>query len=170
MADLGGTFDPGAVSDDRETLPAGEALGQIFESELPDNSKGTGKILKLGWEILEGVNKGRKLWSQHNVQNANAQAQEIGQRELKRICDAAGTGPIRDSSVLHFKPMVISWIVKPAEVKDGKSYDAKNEIKGWRRVGGSVAPPSGTVTQAQPNTTAEVVKAASPSVPWPSRT
>ena len=167
MADLGGTFDPGAVSDDREVLPAGDAPAQIFESDLVATKAGNGQMLKLGWEIIGGPLQGRKLWSNVNVQNSSAQAQEIGQRELKRICDAAGTGPIRNSDALHHKPLIISIVIKPAGPgRDGKTYDASNEIKGYKPYGAAIT----TATMATYATAAvSAPNAAVSALPWPSR-
>lgn len=168
MADLGGTFDPGAVSDDREVLPAGDQLAQIFESDLVDNKNNTGKIAKFGWEIVSGPLQGRKLWTQENVQHNNAQAQEIGQRTLKRICEAAGVGPIRNTEELHFKPMTISIVVEPAEGQ----YGPKNGIKGYKFYGPpSRAPdaPSAPQRSQATNGGGQPPPAKAGSVPWPSR-
>ena len=168
MADLGGTFDPGAVSDDREALPIGDQLAQIFESELNDNKAGTGKIAKFGWEIVSGPLQGRKLWTQENVSHSNAQAQEIGQRNLKRICEAAGVGPIRNTEELHFKPMTITIGI---EKGDGQ-YADKNNIKGYKFYGPPGSAPARNetpMTGAQDSRPITPAKAATSGVPWPTR-
>lgn len=167
MAELPGTFDPGAISDDRELLPAGDQLAQIFESDLVSAKSGTGQILKFGWEIISGPLSGRKLWTNVNVQNDNAQAQEIGQRDLKRICEGAGVGPIRNSDQLHFKPMTISIVVSPAKGEYGPS----NGIKGYKFYGPSGSAPQRISEQTVTNGQAAVQqpKQAAASVPWPTR-
>ncbi len=163
MADLGGTFDPSAVKDDRQLIPDGEVLAQIFESDLIDNKSGTGKIAKFGWEIINGQFQGRKLWTQENVSHSNVQAQEIGQRNLKRICEGAGVGPIRNTEDLHFKPMLIK--IGHDEAKNG--YDASNKILGYKFYGptGSAppAPAAQTGGNPQPN------NPPASGVPWPTR-
>lgn len=158
MADLGGTFDPGAVKDDREILPTGDYLAQVFESDLKDTKNGTGKYLVLGWEIVSGALSGRKLWVNVNVQNANAQAQDIGQRELKRICEAVGVGPIRNSEDLHFKPCMITVGIEKGEGQ----YADKNNIKGYKFYGPPSSAPSAPAAQQQQ-------APASSGVPWPTR-
>jgi hypothetical protein len=169
MAELPGTFDPGAISDDREILPAGEVLAQIFESDLVNTKSGTGQLIKFGWEIISGPLQGRKLWTNVNVQNSNAQAQEIGQRDLKRICEAAGVGPIRNSDQLHFKPMLIAITVSPAK----GDYGPSNDIKGYKFYGppGSAPAPNAPTGGAPQAPTAPAATAAKPagSVPWPTR-
>lgn len=173
MAELGGTFDPGAVSDDRALLPDGDAPMQIFESDLvkkdaagniiTDNTPPTKQRLELGWEIIGGPLQGRKLWTGINLQNPNATSQEIGQRELKRICDAAGVGPIRNSDELHFKPL----IGRIATDKPSPGYDPKNELKGYKPYGaGTPGAAPRPAAQAQAQAPAPQPQA---SVPWPTR-
>lgn len=182
MAELSGTFDPGAIADDRALVPAHEAVAQIFESDLiyKDSSGALTQIAnqavstyaKFGWEIIGGPHAGRKLWTGENIQHPNAQAQEIGQRTLKRICEAAGLGPIRNTDELHFKPILITIIEKPPETKNGKTYDAKNEIKGYKFYGPpKTAPgaPQGSVT-APATTQAAAPATTAGAVPWPTRT
>lgn len=164
MAQLPGTFDPSTVADDRQLLPDGEVLAQIFESDLVATKAGTGQIAKFGWEVVSGPLQGRKLWTQENVQNPNAQAQEIGQRNLKRICEAAGTGPISDTEALHFRPMLINV---GHEDGDGQ-FGPKNNIKGYKsaapRAGAPPAPAGQTPVSPPPPASAPAAAA-----PWPSR-
>lgn len=130
MAYLGFTFDPNTVpaDEDRELLPAGLYVAQVIESEVKATKSGSGQILKLTWEILQGPSSRRRVWQQINIVNANPTAQKIGQQELKRITDALGLGPITNSDALHFKPLTIQVAVKEAEGQ----YTAQNVIKDVR--------------------------------------
>lgn len=109
MANLGATFDPDAIEEDAgfEPLPAGDYLAQIIESEIADTKSGSGQMLKLTFEILSGDHHSRRIWDRLNIVNANPDAQRIAQQQLKRLCDACGTGAISDSEELHFKPINI---------------------------------------------------------------
>jgi hypothetical protein len=93
-------------------------------------------MLKLTWDIITGQFTNRKVFQNINIANPSAQAQAIGQRQLADICEAAGTGVIRDSEELHFKPMLIRvGLDKPNE-----GFEPKNEIKRVKALGRQSAP------------------------------
>jgi hypothetical protein len=114
MANLGATFDPDTIEEDAgfEPLPAGDYLAQIIESEIADTKSGTGQMLKLTFEIMSGSHESRRIWDRLNIVNQNPDAQRIAQQQLKRLCDACGTGAISDSEELHFKPINIRVGIK----------------------------------------------------------
>lgn len=147
MAQLG-AFNPADVQDDREIVPADNYLAQIIESDLVDTKSGTGKMLKLTWEIVDGPLAKRRVWENLNIVNQNAQAQQIAERSLKRICEAVGyAGVLTDSEALHFKPCVISVTVRPPS----GDYGEQNEVKGYKPASAGA---SGPVASAPPQTTA----------------
>ena len=88
MAELG-SFNPDAVTDDREILEAGNYVAQIIESSLAETRTG-GQMLKLTWEIIDGPKAKRRVWENLNIINSNPDAQAIAERSLKRICAAVG--------------------------------------------------------------------------------
>jgi len=153
MAELG-SFDPDAVSDDREIIAAGNYVAQVIESSLADTKAGTGKMLKLTWEIIDGPLAKRRVWENLNIINPNPDAQAIAERALKRICGAVGhTGTLSDSEQLHFKPCEITVAIKPAEGQYGES----NQVKGYKAVGAA-----GPATATRPG----VGSSAKPATPW----
>jgi hypothetical protein len=166
MASLNGTFDANNVepSAPRELLPPGEYIVQIVESEMADTKNGSGQMLKLTMDIVDGQHTGRKLWDRLNLVNPNAQAVEIAQRTLSAICHATGQLQVHDSEQLHFKPMVAVVKVKPAGLdKQGVHREAQNEVGGYKAAGGTqrpAAPPQRTA--APPPAT----KPAAASPPW----
>lgn len=89
-------------------VPDGSYNAAIVESEEHDNSKKTGTYLSLVFEILEGPQKGRKLWTNLNLNNPSEQAVRISRAHLKQICKAVGVLEPADSSDLHDIPLVIS--------------------------------------------------------------
>jgi hypothetical protein len=141
MADLGETFDPNAVPASEfngDPLPAGNYQVQITESDIAETKSGSGTMLKLTMEVMSGEFTNRKLWTNLNIRNQNAQAQSIAQRALADIFQATGTPPSRNSDDLHFKPMMVRVIVKPDE-----QYGPRNEVKAYKPLAGVAAPPMG---------------------------
>jgi hypothetical protein len=120
-------------------LPTCAVVAQIFESDFAHDAVAGSEAVTFGWEILEGSLKGRTLRTTEIIKSGDAQAQEIGQRTLKRICEAAGMGPIRNTDELHFKPMRLS-IVPTGE---------GNDIKGYRPFARRDAAESGPVDHGQ---------------------
>jgi len=114
---------------DLEHVPAGRYNAEISDSDMEDNSKGTGEYLKLEFTILDGPYAGRKLWTQLNLVNPSTQAVEIAQRELSAICHATGKLRVQDSIELHNIPMEIN-----VKVKTNPEYGPQNIIRGYSAI------------------------------------
>ncbi len=130
MANIGPNgFDATHVdpSVDFEHVPAGRYTAEITDSDMRDNSKGTGEYLWLELTILDGPYAGRKLWTQLNLVNPSSQAVEIAQRELSAICHATGKLRVQDSIELHNIPMEIN-----VKVKTSPEYGPQNIIRGYK--------------------------------------
>jgi hypothetical protein len=127
MAKLGTTFDASSVDPTMplEALPPGQYLVQIVASEMRPTRDGSGQYLWLELDVLDGDQKGRKLFDRLNLVNANPMAVEIAQRTLSAICHAAGKLQVQDSDELHLIPMMVDVKVRPP--KNG--YDASNKIR-----------------------------------------
>jgi len=141
-----------------ELLPVDDYLAVISESAMADNKKTQGKHLSLTWTVIEGDYKDRKVFSNLNLVNENAQTVEIAQRELSAICRATGVLHPKDSSELHDKPVVISVGIR----KGSNGYEDSNVIRKFSRVDGKEL---GDVTDA----TAPVKGAGAPAKakkPW----
>jgi len=123
----------------REPIPAGWYKAVITESEEKPTKAQTGSYLQMTFEIVEGAHQGRKVFSRLNLNNPNATAVEIAQRELSGICRSVGVMTPRNSQDLHDKPMSIKVKVTPA--RDG--YEPGNEISEYAAAnansGGSAA-------------------------------
>jgi hypothetical protein len=154
MAQLGTNFDATHVQPQEpfSVIPGGKYKLQIVASEIRATNNGAGQYLWFEIEILDGEYQGRKLWDRLNLWNDNAQAVEIAQRTLSAMCHATGQLHVEDSEALHFKPMIGTVRVRPAGPgKDGKQYDASNEIRGYEAVNGAApaqAAPAAAVQQA----------------------
>ena len=104
-----------------ELLPAGKYRAQIVESEMRVTKNGMGQFLWLMIDILEGEQKGRKIFDQLNLVNPNPTTVEIAQRTLSAICHATGKMQVSDSEELHLIPMTIQVTVKPPKNGYGES-------------------------------------------------
>lgn len=135
MAQLGTKFD--ATSHDTEqrdsfeNLPDGIYRLEVIQSEVSPTQKGDGTILKLRYSVIEPEEyKGRLIFGNINLENANATSQEIGQRQLASLCRACGLSEIEDSDQLHFVGFTARvGLSKQRTGKDGKVYEPRNEIK-----------------------------------------
>lgn len=116
---------------DYENLPDGIYALEVTQSEVAPTSKGDGTILKLRYGVIEPEDlKGRLIFGNITLENPNAQAQEIGQKQLASLCRAIGLSEIEDSDELHFQRFVAKVGLSKARTgKDGKTYDPRNEVK-----------------------------------------
>ena len=140
MANIGANgFDATNVdpSVDFEHIPAGRYNAEITDSDMLDNSRGTGEYLKLEFTILDGEYAGRKLWAQLNLNNPSTQAVEIAQRELSAICHAVGKLRVQDSVQLHNIPLEIN-----VKVKTSPEYGPQNIVRGYSPINGNGSRPS----------------------------
>ncbi len=163
MAFLGGTFDASQVEPqgDYTPIPPGEYRVQILNSEMVATKTGTGSMLKLELEITDGDQAGRKLFDRLNLDNPNAQAVEIAQRQLSAICHAVGKLSVSDSQDLHMLPMIAVVKIDPPRNANGKEYGASNAIKTYKAVG-DAAP----AAQAKSGFKPAAAPAGGSSAPW----
>ena len=136
MAQLGfnGGFDATQVdpSSTFDPVPPDDYLVQVINSEMKPTKDGQGQYLQLEMDILDGEYQGRKVFDRLNLLNNNPQTVEIAQRTLSAICHATGVLNVQDSEQLHFIPMIVKVVVKPAQGQ----YSASNEVKGYKPVNG----------------------------------
>ena len=125
------TVEPQAAFD---PLPAGWYPMQIVESELKPTSNGEGQYLQLKLQVINGDHANRVVYERLNIVNKNPTAQEIAYRNLSAICHATGVIQVEDSQQLHGIPMEVKLSVRPAQ----NGYDASNDVKGYRAIGGGM--------------------------------
>jgi len=131
---------------DFEHVPAGRYIAEITDSDMRDNSKGTGEYLWLEFTILDGPYAGRKLWAQLNLVNPSTQAVEIAQRELSAICHASDKLRVQDSMELHNIPMEIN-----VKVKSDPEYGPQNVIRSYKAINGRGHEASAPAAAAAPS-------------------
>ncbi|CAB4122582.1 Protein of unknown function DUF669 [uncultured Caudovirales phage] len=165
MANLAG-FDASQVPEQQEfsALPEGQYVVIASASEEKITKKGDGKYLQITFEVLDGPQKGRKLWARLNLWNPNQTAKDIAQRELGAICRAVGVIRPNDSTELHNKPLLVTVTVE----KDDRNRE-NNEIKKYEPVNGAPAPAPtafAPAAQQQPMQQAAPAPAAAAPAPW----
>jgi hypothetical protein len=168
MASLEGEFDATTVEPSQpfDLLPEGEYRVQIIKSSKKDTKKGDGSYLELEMEVLEGSQKGRKIWDILNLWSPSDKAREIAAKSMSAICHATGVLKVTDSEQVHFKPMTIQVSIQPP--KDG--YSAKNQVKGYRVPGMAGTSATPAAPRQAPATTAAATQPGSPVPPWQRKT
>ena len=151
MAAIPGGFDANTVAPSApiEVLPPGDYTVQIVRSDMKSTKDGSGQLLELELDVMDGQFLGRKLWDRLNLVNANAQAAEIAARTLSAICHATGQMAVSDSEQLHFKPLIATVKVRPAGPdKTGVHREAQNNVAGYKAAGGTAPPRTHTAAPA----------------------
>ncbi|OWV44225.1 DUF669 domain-containing protein [Mameliella alba] len=148
MANLGGYDATGG-----ETMREGGALepgwyeAMLAKSERVDAKSGNGNAyVECEYEITDERANGRRVWSNLNLWNSNAQAVEIAQRELNSLMHACGKLRVDDTEELHGIPIMI-------KVGYEKGNKDRNRINGFKPLnsGGAVSQQqSGGAAQSKP--------------------
>lgn len=134
-----------------DSLPAGDYVVMITDSQEKRTKSGDGEYLELTLEVQSGDFRGRRIWDRLNLENPNPKAVQIAQRQLSQLCHAVGVLQVREWQQLHNRQLVA--IVRVREGMNGPM----NEVKGYKGM-------AGPAHAAQP--TAPRAAAAAPTQPW----
>jgi hypothetical protein len=146
MAFLGQTFDanelPQGTGGNFEPLPEGNYNASITQAELKNTNDGGGQYIKLRLDITGPSHQGRVIFSNLNIKNASAKAEEIGRQQLGDIMRAVGLAKVTDTDQLIGGNLNIKLSIRSARTdeKTGKTYEASNEVKAYRAINGAAAP------------------------------
>jgi len=110
-----------------DPIPEDHYKAVIIESEMKQTKAGNGAYLNLKFEVIDSQYAGKWIFARLNLQNKNAEAVKIAQRDLSSICRAIGKKAIADSEELHHKPLQIKVVIQPPR----GDYPASNEIKAY---------------------------------------
>ena len=148
-----------------ELLPAGWYVAQVIESAVVPIKTGSGKALKLTFEVLSDGYRGRRVWAQLNVQHTNPDTERIANQHLRELSEAIGIVRFNDTVELHNKPVQIRVKVRKS---DNPQYEDQNDVAGYKATGGLAAPavqtPARVAAPAAPAANAAAPAAAVP--PW----
>ncbi len=168
MAFLGQTFDanelPQGNGGNFEPLPEGNYNASITQAELKNTNDGGGQYIKLRLDITGPRHQGRVIFSNLNIKNASAKAEEIGRQQLGDIMRAIGLAKVTDTDQLIGGNLNIKLAIRAARTdeKTGKTYEASNEVKAYRAINGGAAPTFQASAPASAPAAAAPAKAAPP--------
>jgi hypothetical protein len=127
MTDFFEPFDPSQYQGSTyDLLPIGIYSAQIIEAEITVPQSLDGQGVKLVWSITNGEYANRQVWHRITFAHSNPQAQDIGRRQLKDLCEACGiTTSISNPEPFKFIECKIRIGIE--KDKDGV-YDDKNVV------------------------------------------
>ena len=137
------------IQDDEKTgdyapLPAGWYDVTLEKAELCDTRAGTGKYIK----CMLRTDNNRVLFTNMNIQNPNSTAQNIGLQQLKIVAKAQGLETVQESDQLVGARFSVKVSVEEDTYRGDGSM--KNEVKGFKAIGGAPAMPKATPKPAAP--------------------
>ncbi len=135
MAGLPQAFDSNQhdIMDKFAPIPTDWYNMRIVKTDVVKTKKKDGHYISLEFEVMEGDFKGRKVWTNLNVDNPNPVAVEIANKDLARICLSCGIPVIQDTQELHDIPLR----VKVGLAKTNDQYpEPKNEPKNYEPING----------------------------------
>ena len=164
MSILPNAFDSNQHEDmsDFTPIPADKYTAQIVSSSVETTKDKKGKYVKLEFAILSGEYKGRKIWTNLNIINANPQAVEIANKELATICRAVGKVRVQDTQELHGIPLMLGVGIKPAK----GDYAAGNKTTNYAPIGATEKPGGKKTVAAAKRKASKPVESGDKSGPW----
>ena len=130
---------------DFEPVPAGWYTVKIVSASVENTKAGTGKYMKVRFDILGPSFQGRVLFTNLNTRNPNPKAEEIGKGQLGDIMRAIGLQRMTDTDQLIGGSLSVKVVVK-----DDPTYGPGNEVKAFKAVEGSAVPMGVTKTTFAP--------------------
>ena len=138
MADLSGAnLDPNVKENSGgfTVVPEGKYQVVIVGDKLTPTKSGTGKMLELNVQVIEGEHRGSTITDRLNIVNASSVAQAIGQGQLKRICNLCGVDyPPTSTDGLIGKPMVATVKIETFTSNTSGNELQSNKISGYNPV------------------------------------
>jgi len=137
MADLSGAnLDPNVEETVAFTVvPEGKYQVVIVGDRLKDTKAGTGKILELKVQVIEGEHRGTTIVDRLNILNKSDVAQKIGQGQLKRLCNLCGVDyPPSSTDGLIGKPMLATVKIETFISNNTGNELQSNKISGYNPV------------------------------------
>ena len=114
-----------------ELLPKGKYQAMITDAKVVDTKAG-GKRLNVEFSVMDDAYKGRKIYHNFNIENANAKAVEIGMQELKTLLVCAGFTSFALNSASDLTAKSVGVVVDHESV-DGETYA---RVKYFNKTGG----------------------------------
>lgn len=150
MAKLGQTFvaDEMPKSErDFSPLPDGWYAVTVSEADVKATKAGTGSYIKMRLDVTGPTHQGRVVFTNINIRNPNAKAEEIGQQQLGELMRAVGLPRLEDTDQLIGRSFSVKLVTRSSE-----QYGDQNEVKAYKAVGGAPAAsaPAAAATKSPP--------------------
>jgi len=124
-------------------IPEGRYRAVIVGDRLVSTKDTTGKILELKVQLVDGQHAGQTVVDRINIINKSAQAQAIGQGQLRRICGLTGCPfPPSDTTMMHGKPIEITVKIESFTSNTTGKMLESNKISGYNPVPATPAKPA----------------------------
>lgn len=127
-----------------DLIPDGWYTATITKAELGMTKAGNGQKIDMRYDITGPSHEGRVVFGNLNIRNPSQKAEEIGRQQLGEIMRAIGLAKVEDTDQLIGGTLQIK--VGLSKPQDG--YEQRNEVKGFKAVGGSAAPAAPTAAPA----------------------
>ena len=171
MAFLGETYDENEMpqgNNNYEPLPAGWYDATVTQCELCDTKNGTGQYIKVRYDITGPTHEGRVVFGNLNIKNASAKAEEIGRQQLGELMRSIGLAKVTDTDQLIGGQLQIKLDIRPerTDPTSGKTYEAQNEVKGFKSTSGSIPKAAPAAKAAEPAQSAPAAASVKSAPPW----
>ena len=133
-----------------DLIPDGWYTATITKAELGMTKAGNGQKIDVRYDITGPSHEGRVVFGNLNIPNPSQKAEEIGRQQLGEIMRAIGLSKVEDTDQLIGGTLQIK--VGLSKPQDG--YEQRNEVKGFKAVGGSAAPAAAPAASAPAATSA----------------
>jgi len=135
--------------DSFDPVPQGQYRVMITQSEQKNNSKGTGTILEIFHEIIEGEYKGKRIRNVINLDNPNLTSVEIGRKQLADLCRKISVTRPQGPQDLLNKVVIVDTDVESYKDSNGNEKFS-NRVKSYIESSGTVTPPPATNNASTP--------------------
>lgn len=97
--------DPSEIpANEFDRLPDGRYLVTVSNDEQKETKSGTGTLLVLTLDVVDGEFQGRKWFQNFNIIHQNAEAETIGRQDLERLRKAAGLSGLMENTEQLYGP------------------------------------------------------------------
>ena len=87
-----------------KVIPRGEYTACVKDVEMKPNSKGTGTLMTLTWQLLQDPHKNRLIWQTLNYHHEKPQVQSIARSQLTEVAKAVGLSKLTSPEQLYHRP------------------------------------------------------------------
>ena len=116
-------------------IPDGTVLKvSVVDSDIVERDWGLRMPVTV--EVLEGQWQGTRISDGYNIKHHKPKVQAIGQKQLKRLCEAVGVERFKDTHELHGKPFMLT-----VKIEAGTGgYDDSNKFAKMEACADTAAP------------------------------